>query len=55
MGSVIPTKIDDQSSIARTHMVEENQHLQVTLLCPHRGHVSVHTSDTEINGCDQIF
>lgn len=55
MGSVIPTKIDDQSSIVRTHMVEENQPLQVTLLCPHQDHVSVHTPDTEINRCDQIF
>lgn len=55
MGLMISTKIDDQSSIARTHMVEENQPLQVILLCPHRGHVSVHTPDTEINRYDKIF
>lgn len=55
MGSVISTKIDDQSSIARTHMVEENQPLQVIILCPYRGHVSMQNSDTEINRYDTIF
>lgn len=37
-GSVVSTKTDNQGSIARTHVAEENQPLQAILLHPHRGH-----------------